>query len=65
MRDVDYLTKQRRRLTAAMRAQFRLKQRIEALEWEETVLRPALTDLENRIEAGEQVEIKLLEAKNV
>lgn len=62
---MDYLTRKRRELTAAMRKQRELEKRFADIAWEDEVLQPALVDLEQRIEAGEKVEIKLLEARNV
>jgi hypothetical protein len=53
----DYTTLQRRKLTAAMRAQRRLERRLDDLEWERDVLAPALAELERKIAAGEKVEI--------
>jgi hypothetical protein len=59
---MDYLTRKRRELTAAMRKQRELEKRFADIAWEDEVLGPALADLERRITAGEKVEIKMLEA---
>ena len=37
-------------LTASMRAEFRLKQRLEQLEWEEETLKPQIERLRNEME---------------
>lgn len=59
---MDYLTEQRRKLTAVMRAQHRLQQRMDTLDWERDVLKPALERLERKVLNNEQVEIKALPA---
>lgn len=56
---MDYLTRKRRELTAAMRKQRELEKRLADIAWEDEVLGPALEDLERRITAGELVDINL------
>lgn len=51
---MEDLTLLRRKLTAAMRAEHRLQQRFDTLEWERDVLKPALEDLEQRVLKGEK-----------
>ena len=62
---MDYLTEQRRKLTAAMRKQRELEKRFADIEWERDVLHPALEDLERRIGRGEKPDIKALEPGDV
>jgi hypothetical protein len=60
--DPDEVKLARAKYLAIMRRKWALRQRLETLEWEHTVLRPALKSFENRIVVlGELPSFEILE----
>jgi hypothetical protein len=51
-----------RKLRAALGAEYRLRQRFSAIEWEENVLKPALADMRDDLLAGQKVRVQLPES---
>ena len=49
----DELVKARRKLVALRRAEFRLRQRFEAIDFELDVLKPEIEELEQKVAQGE------------
>jgi hypothetical protein len=46
-----------RKLRAALGAEYRLRQRFAAIEWEENVLKPALADMRDDLLAGVKTQV--------
>lgn len=49
----DELTRARRKLVALRRAEFRLKQRLDSIDYEIDVLKPQIEELDRRAAQGE------------
>lgn len=63
MPDSNALVRARRKLVALRRAEFRLKQRLEAIDFELDVLRPEVEELEQAAAAGELPEFTFEEGE--
>ena len=48
-----------RKLRAALGTEFRLRQRFATIEWEETVLKPALAEMKDDLLAGVKAKVHL------
>lgn len=55
-------TREEKKFKAALRAQFRLKQTLERIDFEEDVLRPEVNRLINTIDAGKIPQIEVSES---